>query len=262
MNKYYNAFISSKPLWTGEIDGLQQFQWDPPITVPDFQLKLLKFGHQVEQLLNEALLHDDRIEVLATNLQINGLERTLGEIDALIRFNEHVYHIENAFKFYLLDDRSISYDLNNLIGPNRTDSFQHKIDHIREHQFPLLKHPETSHKLEQMGLIPKDIKQRVLFKGMIFLPQKGAVELLPLLNAEAVSGTYLRMEELESFEDNKFHILPNKIDWILSPTVSNEWRTLGSVVPFLSSELSQEKSVFVWRKDTKGNLFRHFIVWW
>ena len=262
MPKYYRGFATTPLLWTGDLLGLKQFNWTPSQDLEEIPLPNVKFGHQMEVLLNYAFQNDPFIEVLATNLQINGTDRTLGEIDALLRLEQKIYHIESAFKFYLLDNIEFREDLSNWIGPNRTDSLQHKIEHVKNQQFPLIDLAETRDQLFKHGISNQEILQRVYFKGMLFLPHNDPQIDLKGLNPLAIAGTYLRTKELFEFKESKIHVVRSKKDWILTPIVPVEWKSMNAIQDNISEELDRNQSVFLWRKDPKGHISRHFIVWW
>lgn len=262
LSRYTAAYIKTPRLWNETILGIQQLPYHfVNSTLVKDPSKHDKFGYFIEKIVRNIILNDSNIELISNNLQINSTSRTLGEIDFLVKLNDHIFYIENAFKFYLYDPKITGDLFSQWIGPNRSDSLQHKLNHITTHQFPLINTPEAIHEIEKLGVAKEDIEQYVLFKGLLFVPYGMDITVAPL-NKNAVVGSYFHFRDLGQFTNNKFYILKDKIDWILPPVLSVNWITHDKFKNLVHSDIENEKSVFAWRKDAKGNLFRHFITWW
>ena len=69
----------------------------------DFQLPTnVRLGHLAEKIVSEAIKTSSNYQVLFENIQIIEEEKTIGEIDFIIKnFNsKQLLHVELAYKFY------------------------------------------------------------------------------------------------------------------------------------------------------------------
>jgi len=145
--------------------------------------------------------------LLAQNIQlnefVNGLKRTIGEVDFIIeeRQSGKIIHLEVTVKFYLgTAPFSNPY---RWFGTNLNDQLGKKIDHLKQHQTQLLiNHPEQ---------IPYSIDERhCIIKGRLFYPEDK--EDAP----NGIADNHLRGRYL--FQNNNFAqsslILLDKTEWL------------------------------------------------
>jgi len=141
------------------------------------------------------------------NLQISGPERTLGELDLLLRQADKEWHLELALKFYL-------GHRNEWIGPNRRDRLTDKLAHTHSHQLALSQQPEGKKALELAGWHAPE--PQALMRGCLFHPAK------PEFNGslpEEVSASHWRgrwchyRDAAELLPDGPWYVI-SKPDWI------------------------------------------------
>ncbi|MEM9142609.1 MAG: DUF1853 family protein, partial [Bacteroidota bacterium] len=121
------GFLNTPPLWVNTQFGMQQFRF-PEIDLTDLRPKAIpngmRLGHQMERVFRLLLEHDSTYVVLLSNLPIKGDNRTLGEIDFILREvqSQKSIHVELTYKFYLVVPE-ISEPIHRLTGPNKRDMF-------------------------------------------------------------------------------------------------------------------------------------------
>jgi len=145
-------------------DILQSPQDNTPLIVPT-EDRDRRLGHVFEQWLLRRLEQHPYLNVCAHNLTIRRGGRTLGELDLVVHDhrNDHFEHWEITVKFYLgLRDECWP-------GPNPSDQFQRKADHLFNHQFPLSDSTVARHRLAELG-IPRIDGKRLLSRGALFYP--------------------------------------------------------------------------------------------
>ncbi len=173
--------LFSAPLLTPEADAidwpnhansmqrLQRLNTDPtPLHNAVMALRSGRIGLYFEALWQFWLADNPDYVLCAHNLQIHADRATCGELDLIVqdRRSGQLQHWELAVKFYLGigDTRATSA----WIGPNAQDRLDRKLQHLRNHQLPLLQHPETQAVLTAAGW---DIqRQRLILKGRLFYP--------------------------------------------------------------------------------------------
>jgi hypothetical protein len=261
----YQGYRTTPPLW--EDDSVMIF---PQIKLPDHQSGIVdssawkqqRLGKLVEEFVFHDLKHSGSVSWVTESLQIQNDKLTLGELDALYFDQGTPVHLEIAYKFYLYDTQETYRDpLGPWIGPNRRDNLSKKLDKIRERQFPLLQNPYTKPYLEQFGLDPLRIQQRLCFKGQLFLPYRDQnLEVHPL-NPACVFGFYLPYQELSELKDLAFY-LPEKLDWLITPHPMVEWISYPRAAALIRTEIEEERSPMVWLKSTDGSLGKCFVVFW
>lgn len=157
-------------------------------------------------------------DILARNLQIKGLERTLGELDFVVR-NPHTgttEHHEIAVKFYLgypSPKRPLWY------GPNARDRLDLKTRRLREHQGRMTHRPETAAALRTLGIKQQPVS-RLYMPGYLFYPQGLDMTAPEQAPAHHLRGTWLYWAEAKN--RNTEHWVPlHKPHW-LGPWVQTE----------------------------------------
>ena len=167
----------------------------------------LRLGHQVEHIFFQILEAHPDYEILAHSVQIKRGNKTIGELDFLIKYQGQVYHIELSCKFYLIDPL-ITEPIHRLIGPNRGDMFFTKLDKTKDQQLPLLHSKECLPHLQALGLEASQIKQQVCFLAHLFTPITGALPSIRPLNKQCIVGAWMRMSyfENDSFGESEYYL--------------------------------------------------------
>lgn len=262
IQQQYQGYFLTPQLWTGELEGITQFDFQPKTNSP-FNLDVsdgIRLGHLVEHFVYFDFSHTPNIEVLAKNVQLNNERTTLGEIDFIIQRDGEIFHIETSYKFYLFDPDVHRKGIYQWVGPNRRDSFDRKLEKIKRTQFPLLKTEEAEQFLLANGIATENLKQRAYFKAQLFVPFGRQIDVAPL-NPDAVAGEYIRFEHLLHFKTSKFHF-PTKYNWLAEPRVNVDWTTHSKALSFFQSEMGNQQSVMFWAKNENGNIKKYFLVWW
>jgi uncharacterized protein len=154
-------------------------------------------GSYFESLWQFYLMHSNRYDLIASNLQFHYQGKTFGELDFLAYDHQRniAVHQEIAIKFYLgtMDEKLGS----RWIGPNAIDRLDLKVAHLCDKQLPLAKHPVVLKKLESLGI--KSLKSEALVKGYLFQPAAQTKVATPnYINPKHLSGTWYRFHELHA----------------------------------------------------------------
>lgn len=257
----FSGWQGTPLLWKGKLEGVEQMLISHnkrlSFTLKESNSQYL--GHLVELFAFFEFDANESYKLMASNLQINDEERTLGEIDAIIKTNEQRIHLEVAYKFYLYDDTKDSSGLTNWIGPNRKDSLVQKFSKIKRKQFPLVYNYLTQKALKDLNIEPPET-QKVNFKGQLFLPYDKKIAVNPL-NHYCVKGYYYRPEQIIERVDSKFYI-PHKLEWLSEPHTNVDWVDFARFNKKLNELLSDKRSPMCWIKSQKGEIEKCFVVWW
>lgn len=150
-------------------ERLHQFFSSPDISSrlrPELELSLQalksrRLGIYFEQLWAFAFSQHPDYALLTRNLPIRSGEKTLGELDFVVRHlpDDTVEHWEVAVKFYL---QVGDY----WVGPGFRDRLDIKLAHMRDHQLPLALQPESIAQLHRAGLAPE--RQWAVMPGRLF----------------------------------------------------------------------------------------------
>lgn len=261
-SKLYQGHLSSQFLWTNDLNGINQFSLElTHIKSPSFDfLTNLRLGKIAEHFTFEYWSNDPDLKILCRNIQIEGKDRTLGEIDALIRYMGSPLHIEIAYKFYLYDPKSGSSELEHWIGPNRKDSLVSKLDRLKSQQLQLPNLPEAKDVLSKYLNTEENLDSKVWMKGQLFIPHGETIN-NSLLNEKCIVGTYVNHESLDSFKDSKFY-LPSKLEWLSIPTTQIEWTSIHEIKDQIQPLLERNFSPMLWVKDSNDEIKKMFVTWW
>lgn len=170
-----NLLISPQTLQFSEAAPLlaRLEQWDrTPETAPAAlnQPPEKRLGQYFERLY--ACLMTDLLgwELLGRNLPVRGKDRTLGELDFVLRHPQtgHVEHHEIAVKFYL-GHPSTETGQPLWYGPNAKDRLDIKTDRLLHHQSRMIERPETRAALMSAGIEPPQTT-RLFMPGYLFYP--------------------------------------------------------------------------------------------
>ncbi|MET4027564.1 hypothetical protein ABIE59_003102 [Marinobacter sp. MBR-99] len=167
------APVSFEPLQWLPDDYLDKLKhWDKhPDTMPARLAATTerRLGHYFERLYEVLLVELLGWELLLKNQQIKAGNRTIGELDFLVR-NPHtrcVEHHEIAIKYYLGVNEGP--DITKWYGPNAKDRLDLKVDRMLSHQSPMAQRVEAQALLAELG-ISEPIIPRVFLPGYLFYP--------------------------------------------------------------------------------------------
>lgn len=204
------SWSPAQPLWLDELllqAGPWQ-HWQLPAESPHSRLGLV-----FEQLW-QSWLQEQHI-ALAANLQIASTERTLGELDLLLKLPQQPLHLELAMKFYLGHN-------DEWIGPNRRDLLANKIAHTRDHQLPLAHTEAAQTTIADLGFSNTDaLRSEALMRGCLFHPVDTNIKAaLPLeVNPNHWQGWWCHAHQLADQVSRGDWIILAKDQW-LSPALS------------------------------------------
>ncbi|MCK0191122.1 DUF1853 family protein [Arenibacter sp. F20364] len=264
---YYKAFFSTPPLWTGELDGLGQFEFPEvgfenfvTVTIPSN----LRLGHKIEHIFLQLIQHSPQYKVVAHNIPIRKEKISLGEIDFLLQDvdSQKFMHVELTYKFYVIPENTIPIE-RQLIGPNKRDSFYAKKERIINHQIPLLKTPEGISALHRFNIRTSELQHQVCFKSQLFIPfMERNMDVAPL-NANCISGKWISFQKFNSsvFFSHKYYI-PTKPEWLLEPHLGVKWQVHSEILDLISNRVENKNSPLLWMKSDNLTIEKLFILWW
>ena len=154
-------------------------QWDAHPEIGPAVLTAIakpRLGLYFEELYECLLTNLLGFEVLARNLQIRGAERTLGELDFVVRHprTRQIEHHEVAVKFYLGVDKQGS-GATFWHGPNAIDRLDIKTRSLLDQQSQRTLLVETAAALQVLG-IAQPVATRIFMPGYLFYPLPGALD--------------------------------------------------------------------------------------
>lgn len=272
--------ISIKDQFRGFLQTPQIFAENGIFDYPLFQTlennpKVLEFqpsgpsatvlGKRMEDFFAQYIINFTSEEILIQNEQIIQDKKTVGEIDFLLKdtSSEVISHVEMIFKFYLFDPESGTSELDHLIGPNKRDSLNQKLERLQKRQFPLLFHPATIDLLDFLGIDAEVVIQKMCFKAWVFLPSHMKACELTQINPQTFAGYWIKAKEFtfEAYSENQFFI-PGKFYWPVNPEVNNVWKSFEIIEKELQTLLQDKFAPLLWMKTGDGKYERFFVVWW
>lgn len=223
-----------------------------------------RLGHRFETLIQFWLLHKPDTLLIATNLQVQGQGRTLGEYDIIFSdANAEIYHWEAAVKFYLqVDPLAEQYAF---IGPGTRDRLDLKTERVFQHQ--LLLGDTTAGQLA----LPQGVqlnKTQAYIKGYLFYHGStiGATA-IPGVSALHLQGWWVRhsIEKLPNMSVQSRFIIPPRLRWLATALLAEDtkvmtYETLGTRLDehfqlsneaVLVFEMTQ-MSTGLWREQSRG----------
>lgn len=263
LQRNFDGYLHTPLLWhNAEIYRLHQLVLGESkiLNFTDKSTANLRLGKLVEQFVFHQLKEDSSCAVLAENIQIQEGNRTIGELDAILKTEHGPVHLEIIYKFYLYDPNAGSTEISHWIGPNRKDSLLQKLDKLKEKQLPLLYHPKTQSLLESLGLSTSEIKQRVLFKAQLFLPMTSKNNVFSHLHSACVRGFYMKMNNLDLFKTGQFYI-PEKIHWLMDVHENVKWMHHDDFLIEVRRWADKKLAPLCWLKQ-HGKYSKFFVVWW
>lgn len=172
-----------------------------------------RLGHYFEVLIAYWLTHQADVEVIATNLQVQKEQLTLGEYDFLFRnADAEVCHWEAAVKFYLQQDPIAEQHA--FIGPGTRDRLDLKLDKVFQQQLHL-----GDSTAGQQALPPGITinKAQAFVKGYLFyhaaIPRKSSIA---GISAAHLGGWWARhsIDEIPQASAESHWIIPPRLGWL------------------------------------------------
>ncbi len=229
---------------------------------PEFQLPTnLRLGHLAEKVVSALIKSSANYEVLQENIQVMENEKTIGEIDFLIKeiATNRLIHMELAYKFYLFDPNLSSEPTNNWIGPNRNDSLKEKLEKLKKKQFPLLYHNCTKSTLSNIEI--DNVSQALCLLVSLFIPYEYKGRFNPIFE-KAIKGYYLNFKTFISLNNSaKTYHIPSKREWGMDPSENDSWEDFNGVEKYIETSMKEKQAPLVWQKH-RGSFSSFFIVWW
>lgn len=240
------AYILQAPLIYQDIDLCQYWSTDwqhqlvaldqnpEPLIESLAKCKSHFLGSYFESLFSFALKHLSKLEIIFEHKQLISAQRTLGEVDALVRDHDNQVHmLEIAIKYYLASNQEEGH----WVGPNKNDSFIKKYERAKTHQLKLLDRDEAKSLLDEYQ-IKGPIKCHLLMFGLLFeqLANKDDLFLLQnktrsafsekneKINSAAKIGCWIKIDHLDWLEPHfmkaqellKPHWLSNPIEQVVN----------------------------------------------
>ncbi|GAA0872364.1 hypothetical protein GCM10009117_15110 [Gangjinia marincola] len=273
VQKTYRGFAATPTLWKNTQFSLKQFEFDETGILEDAVQSIpgnLRLGQRLESVFKHLLEQSANYDLIAHNLQLKKQKTTIGEIDYLIgdRKSNTPKHIELTYKFYCIDT-SISEPIHRLMGPNRKDMFFTKMEKIRTHQFPLLYSNEAEKVLHSFNLRAAQLAQEVYYKAQLYIPfnpeansLSWGASLIRPLNADCITGQWMRLNEFKDHYDQCHCYLPKKYEWVHQPHLEVDWQSHFDTVMEINLKHINERSPLIWVKHPTRTLERLFVVWW
>lgn len=222
-------------------------------------------GKRMEHFFACYVSHFTSEDIVLQNQQIIENKETLGEIDFLLKDSAtgQVSHVELIYKFYIYDLETGISEMDHLLGPNKRDSLNRKLERLQKRQFPLLFREATKKVLSSLDIDPQDVVQKMCFKASVFLPKEIKKSSLKDINPAAVTGSWIRASEFtfDDYGENAF-FTPKKRYWPVQPELNKTWFSFEEIKEQTNLLLNRKFSPLLWMKTPQGSYQRFFIVWW
>lgn len=189
-----------------------------------------RLGHYFETLLAFWLTHQPGIKVIATNLQVQHEQRTLGEYDFLFSdANDEICHWEAAVKFYLQQEPLARQDA--FIGPGTRDRLDLKLDKVFQQQLQLGQ--TCAGKLALPGGV-SITKPQAFIKGYLFYHASSRHSTTPVtgISQGHLSGWWVRhnIEIIPQIcTDSRWVILP-RLSWLAPASLPKETPVMDEIM--------------------------------
>lgn len=164
---------------------------------------------------------NERYCLLKRGLKVNDEDRTLGELDFIVRDNQthQIEHWEVAVKFYL--GHAPGHHTGNWIGPSLRDRLDRKIKRLRDHQMPMHQHPLCQELLRAEGWEVKT--SRAIVKGRLFYPRHRRCDTPGEVASSHLKGWWVPVEHLKEYwPDGDLRWLPMPMTSWLSPLLPSD----------------------------------------
>tara|TARA_R110002050_G_scaffold16019_2_gene49112 strand:- start:209094 stop:209900 length:807 start_codon:yes stop_codon:yes gene_type:complete len=261
------GFLKTPSLWEDTLFGVNQFAF-PKIALDTFTPKPIpqniRLGHQIEYIFYQLIEHSQAYDILLFNQPIKADKRTIGEIDFILknRDNQELIHVELTYKFYLIDP-TFSEPIQQLIGPNRKDSFYDKLQKIKNKQFKLLQTQEAINTLKKSSINTGNIISNTCFKAQLFFPYIHKELNTAPFERSCVMGYWLTLKEFDTalFYQNKFY-LPTKHEWVITPHRNEIWKSHTEITAEIAEHHANQNTPMIWMIKSNSTIEKFFVVWW
>jgi len=259
------GFLQTPPLWDNRQFEIEQFDF-PEIDLTNFNVEAvsqkLRLGHQMEYIFKQLVLHSNKYEILLHNLPIKDGNRTIGEIDFILKDGQTgtLIHIELTYKFYIIDSQ-IADPIHRLIGPNKRDTFFAKMEKIKNKQFQLIHSEEGSKALNKIQIDHKLIEHQACCKAQLFTPFQLKERSIKPLNKACICGYWLHFEDLKAayFKSFQFYI-PMKSEWVIEPHDDVKWNSYFKACTNINQHILKENAPMVWLRKADAEYEKFFVV--
>lgn len=222
-----------------------------------------RLGHYFEALIKFWLTHMPNTQIIATNLQVQDEQRTLGEYDFLFRDDSAAAcHWEAAVKFYLQHEPLA--EQRSFIGPGTRDRLDLKLERVFQHQL-VLGHTHAGQRALPQGL--QLDKTQAFIKGYLFYHASCLGRLaISGISAAHLCGWWVRhtLENLpQASAGSRWIILP-RLRWLAPARLPDDalvmtYATLGSKLDEHFSSSKESVLVFEmtrvadeWQEKSRG----------
>lgn len=273
LKEQYKGFCETPSLFLGEAFNLPNSFPTPFFLVEDFdnitnELQKQEYlGKRMEYFFQSWINQHKAFKLIAHSIQIKEEKTTIGELDFLVLEvkTKKILHIELVYKCYIWNPLLNEKLEETLVGPNYKDYFSWKAKKLVEHQFPLLKHPKTIEKLQDLipSFNPYKIEQRTCFKAQVFVPPSQHPN-EKWFNTQSIVGNWFNLDEFKKSDWSgcMFHI-PFKFLWpcrIEEIADSIEWVSYEEILHPIYERLLKGRAPMLWVKTSTKKFNRFFIV--
>lgn len=208
----------------------------------------LPLGKYAETIFVKHFDKDNSFEFLQQNVQIKQDNRTIGEVDFILKKDKKIIHCELAVKFYLLYKNPSNPS--HWIGPNAKDNLANKLEK-NINSFNLTRDKKFKH---FFPLQPTN--HEWLIKGCWFYNPTQDKECFPFANINGEHGVWLHKHQIEQFVDAKHHFYePSKIEWIASDFEDKTLFNKEALKNYCSKHFyNSQRALMFWNINTQQRL--------
>ena len=224
----------------------------------------LRLGHKMEHVFEQLIQFSREWNLIAKNLLVDKGKERIGELDFLLTHqpSNTRYHVELAYKFYIINPE-ITEPIHRLMGPNKRDMFYTKLDKLKEKQFPLLFSKELASQLNELKLIPEEVKQEVCFKAQLFTPYENNTSSIRPLNRDCVVGNWIHFNEFNTAEFKQYeYYIPYKQEWVFKPSLDRVYRSHYETLLEINLRMLKQNAPMLWLKKPDDSIEKLFVIWW
>jgi len=262
----YCGFVNTFSLFTKVINNMEVFQTKnlKIVAYDEFNLILpnvhLPLGKRVEYFFEYLINTNDIYTLIKKNIQIIHNKNTLGELDYILEDKKKkVYlHIELIYKYYLFLENEEN-EILACVGPNYDDSLQKRLIKLKNKQLPILYKKESKVYLQDINI--NEIKQKLCFKGNIFLEKNSEKKVFKECNPLCIKGFYSNIHTFLSEKSYKdcLYFFPEKQDWLIDIEKCEQWYSYERILEETASYVEDKRAFLLWvQKGTTNE--RLFVV--
>ncbi|MGF6393543.1 DUF1853 family protein [Pseudomonas plecoglossicida] len=202
---------------------------DQPLQAWLAKLGSRRLGLYYESLWQFALGQAPGIALLAANLAIRDHNRTLGELDILLRDRDGTHHLELAIKLYLGPVDGNGLDPAHWLGPGCHDRLGIKLAHLAGHQLPMSGQAHSREALAGVGV--QQVQAHLWLAGYLFYPWPGQAESPAGANPQHLRGRWIRRRDWLMDAGERWQPLPRQA-WLAPARVEADecWALLQFAV--------------------------------